>query len=231
MARPMPLLLPVTTATLYVSKESVVWRFLTLSWWRRGVEAAERSEASGNSNDSNKGDWSWRFAAQRYCAYPETKQVDHVQVGPGGLMSGRGHRAGRAARKRRQKREGVAQSESLAHQLQYVRLMKFLRQRGFTSTLLQPALFTETGRGLQALQSIKPGQLIISLPESCLLTTSTVLDSYLGPYITRDASERNKGRATRESGRGAKRKRERMRQEEEEEEREEFLGGCDNEDG
>ncbi|XP_056291163.1 SET domain-containing protein 4 isoform X2 [Pseudoliparis swirei] len=101
-----------------------------------------------------------------------------------GLMRGRGHRAGRAARKRRQKREGVVQSVSLGHQLQYVRLMKFLRQRGFTSTLLQPALFTETGRGLQALQSIKPGQLIISLPESCLLTTSTVLDSYLGPYIT-----------------------------------------------
>jgi len=35
-------------------------------------------------------------------------------------------------------------SVSLGHQLQYVRLMKFLRQRGFTSTLLQPALFTGT---------------------------------------------------------------------------------------
>uniref|UniRef100_A0A673AZN8 SET domain containing 4 n=1 Tax=Sphaeramia orbicularis TaxID=375764 RepID=A0A673AZN8_9TELE len=55
---------------------------------------------------------------------------------------------------------------SLCHQQQYVRLMKFLHQRGFTSTQLQP-----------------PGQLIISLPESCLLTTSTVLSSYLAPYI------------------------------------------------
>ncbi|XP_029305405.1 SET domain-containing protein 4 [Cottoperca gobio] len=98
-------------------------------------------------------------------------------------MRARGHRAGRAARKRRQKQEGVVQSVSLCHQPQYVKLMKFLHQRGFTSTPLQPANFIDTGRGLQALKTIKPGQLIISLPESCLLTTSTVLHSYLGPYI------------------------------------------------
>ncbi|XP_044070424.1 SET domain-containing protein 4 [Siniperca chuatsi] len=98
-------------------------------------------------------------------------------------MGGRRHRAGRAARKRRQKQESVVQSVSLCHQRQYVRLLKFLHQRGFTSTLLKPALFTDTGRGLQALKTIKPGQLVISLPESCLLTTSTVLDSYLGQYI------------------------------------------------
>ncbi|TMS04793.1 SET domain-containing protein 4 [Larimichthys crocea] len=66
-------------------------------------------------------------------------------------MRGRSHRAGRAARKRRQKQESVVQSD--------------------------------TGRGLQALKTIKPGQLLISLPQSCLLTTSTVLDSYLGQYI------------------------------------------------
>ncbi|CAG00359.1 unnamed protein product, partial [Tetraodon nigroviridis] len=29
----------------------------------------------------------------------------------------------------------------------------------------------------------QPGQMLISLPESCLLTTSTVLNSYLGPFI------------------------------------------------
>ncbi|XP_059179881.1 SET domain-containing protein 4 [Centropristis striata] len=98
-------------------------------------------------------------------------------------MRGRSHCVGRAARKRRQKQESVVQSVSLCHQLQYVRLMKFIHQRGFTAKLLQPALFTDTGRGLQALNSIKPGQLVISLPESCLLTTSTVLNSYLGPYI------------------------------------------------
>ncbi|KAM3862899.1 SET domain-containing protein 4-like [Diretmus argenteus] len=98
-------------------------------------------------------------------------------------MSGCGRRAGRSARKRRRKRESAIQSVSLCHQLPYVSLMKFLHQRGFTSTLLQPNHFTDTGRGLQAQKTIKPGQLLISLPESCLLTTSTVLDSYLGPYI------------------------------------------------
>ncbi|XP_072246639.1 SET domain-containing protein 4 [Leuresthes tenuis] len=98
-------------------------------------------------------------------------------------MGGCSHRAGRAARKRRQKHESTIKSVSLCHQPHYVRLMKFLHQRGFTSTVLQPARFTDTGRGLQTLQTIKPGELIISLPESCLLTTSTVLDSYLGQFI------------------------------------------------
>ncbi|XP_077437337.1 SET domain-containing protein 4 [Vanacampus margaritifer] len=95
------------------------------------------------------------------------------------VMSG----CGRAARKRKKKRDCVVQSVSLSHQPEYVELLRFLHQRGFTSTLLQPALFSDTGRGLQALGSIKPNQLLISLPESCLLTTSTVLDSYLGHYI------------------------------------------------
>ncbi|XP_047206670.1 SET domain-containing protein 4 isoform X3 [Girardinichthys multiradiatus] len=96
-------------------------------------------------------------------------------------MRGHSHRVGRAARKRRRKRSTAIHSASLSHQLQYVRLMKFLHQRGFTSTFLQPALFS--GRGLQTVQTIKPGELVISLPESCLLTTSTVLNSYLGQYI------------------------------------------------
>lgn len=61
--------------------------------------------------------------------------------------------------------------------------MKFLHQRGFTWTSLRPADFSDTGRGLQTLTTAKPGKLLISLPETCLLTTSTVLSSYLGPYI------------------------------------------------
>ncbi|XP_056147562.1 SET domain-containing protein 4 [Lampris incognitus] len=98
-------------------------------------------------------------------------------------MIGCGCRAGRAMRKRRRKRGSTDQSISLSHQPQYVSLMKFLHHRGFTSTLLQPNHFTDTGRGLQARQTIKPGELLISLPEPCLITTSTVLNSYLGQYI------------------------------------------------
>ncbi|XP_045441178.1 SET domain-containing protein 4 isoform X2 [Pipistrellus kuhlii] len=43
----------------------------------------------------------------------------------------------------------------------------------------------DTGRGLMSKTSLQEGQLIISLPESCLLTTDTVLRSRLGPYIAR----------------------------------------------
>ncbi|XP_011482308.1 SET domain-containing protein 4 isoform X1 [Oryzias latipes] len=93
-------------------------------------------------------------------------------------------RAGRTARRRRRrKRDGSTQTESLGHQQKYVRLMKFLHGRGFTSTPLQPALFSDTDRGLQTLQPIQPGGMLVSLPESCLLTTSTVLHSYLGPFL------------------------------------------------
>uniref|UniRef100_A0AAQ5YKC8 Rubisco LSMT substrate-binding domain-containing protein n=1 Tax=Amphiprion ocellaris TaxID=80972 RepID=A0AAQ5YKC8_AMPOC len=106
-----------------------------------------------------------------------------IVTGPYGNMTGRRRRAGRAARTRRQKHENSLRSASLRHLSQYIRLMKFLHQRGFTSTLLQPAVFTDTGRGLQTLRAIKPGHLVISLPESCLLTTLTVLNSYLGEYI------------------------------------------------
>uniref|UniRef100_A0A1A7Z941 SET domain containing 4 n=1 Tax=Nothobranchius furzeri TaxID=105023 RepID=A0A1A7Z941_NOTFU len=97
-------------------------------------------------------------------------------------MGGHSRRVGRAARKRRQKQENM-HSVSLSPQQQYVRLIKFLHQRGFPSSPLQPTLFSDTGRGLKTLQTIQPGEMIISLPESCLITTSTVLDSYLGPYI------------------------------------------------
>ncbi|KAJ0005271.1 hypothetical protein NQD34_011485, partial [Periophthalmus magnuspinnatus] len=72
---------------------------------------------------------------------------------------------------------------SLCHQDSYVRLLRFLKQKGFASTVLQPAQFTDTGRGLQTLRALKPGELLVSLPEACLLTTDTVLHSDVGPLI------------------------------------------------
>ncbi|CAL9687738.1 unnamed protein product [Knipowitschia caucasica] len=90
---------------------------------------------------------------------------------------------GRVARKRRRKRNSQLQSVSVCHQASYVRLMRFLNRKGFASTILQPAHFSDTGRGLKTLKTIKPGHLLIHLPQSCLLTTTTVLNSYLGPLI------------------------------------------------
>ncbi|XP_014006724.2 SET domain-containing protein 4 isoform X3 [Salmo salar] len=94
---------------------------------------------------------------------------------------------GRRARKKRQRecRETTVQSVTLSHEPQFVALRKWLQQRGFSSKLLVPAHFSDTGRGLMTLQPIKADDLVISLPEKCLLTTSTVLRSYIGEYIER----------------------------------------------
>ncbi|XP_046693268.1 SET domain-containing protein 4 isoform X2 [Silurus meridionalis] len=64
-------------------------------------------------------------------------------------------------------------------------LRRWLKQKGFSSKGLIPASFTDTGRGLMATQPIEANDLVISLPEKCLLTTSKVLESYLGEYIKR----------------------------------------------
>lgn len=93
---------------------------------------------------------------------------------------------GRTKRRRRtRKTQSSVQSVSLGHELQFVSLRRWLHQRGCSSTVLQPAFFSDTGRGLVSLQNVLPGEVLVSLPESCLLSTSTVLDSYLGEYIKR----------------------------------------------
>ncbi|XP_061483696.1 SET domain-containing protein 4 isoform X2 [Rhineura floridana] len=47
------------------------------------------------------------------------------------------------------------------------------------------SLCCETGRGLMTTKALQAEELIISLPEKCLLTTDTVLESYLGEYIVK----------------------------------------------
>ncbi|KAJ6662412.1 hypothetical protein lerEdw1_011825 [Lerista edwardsae] len=74
---------------------------------------------------------------------------------------------------------------NLSHKHEYILLKKWLKERGFEDNKLRPAQFSETGRGLMTTTTIKAGDLIISLPEKCLLTTDTVLNSYLGEYIVK----------------------------------------------
>nr|XP_055060591.1 SET domain-containing protein 4 isoform X1 [Misgurnus anguillicaudatus] len=95
-----------------------------------------------------------------------------------------GRRCGRKARskRRRKKRDNVPQV-TLSHEAQFVHLRKWLNERGFTSQSLIPVNFHDTGRGLMSTRAIKANGKVISLPESCLLTTSTVLRSYMGDYI------------------------------------------------
>ncbi|KAM9319592.1 SET domain-containing protein 4 [Gastrophryne carolinensis] len=91
---------------------------------------------------------------------------------------------GRTGRRRRRRLvEGSSVNQS--NDSLYIQLRKWLKSRGFHDSHLRTAHFPDTGRGLMTRLMLKPGDLIISLPESCLLTTGTVLTSYLGDYIRR----------------------------------------------
>uniref|UniRef100_A0A8D1KLE1 SET domain-containing protein 4 n=1 Tax=Sus scrofa TaxID=9823 RepID=A0A8D1KLE1_PIG len=94
---------------------------------------------------------------------------------------------GRTSRIRRRKRFGNAESRGVneSYKPEFIELKKWLKDRNFEDTNLIPARFPGTGRGLMSKTSLQEGQLVISLPESCLLTTDTVLRSYLGPYIAK----------------------------------------------
>ncbi|NXW43130.1 SETD4 protein, partial [Nyctiprogne leucopyga] len=91
---------------------------------------------------------------------------------------------GRTGRKRRRKHlQGFMDGVNCSHKLEYIKLKKWLKDRGFEDSNLRPAEFWDTGRGLMTTKALQVRDLIISLPEKCLLTTDTVLSSCLGEYI------------------------------------------------
>ncbi|XP_069331066.1 SET domain-containing protein 4 isoform X4 [Eulemur rufifrons] len=94
-------------------------------------------------------------------------------------------RRGRTSRIRRRKlfRSSESRGVSESYKYEFIELKKWLKDRKFEDTNLTPACFPGTGRGLMSKTSLQEGQMIISLPESCLLTTDTVIQSYLGAYI------------------------------------------------
>ncbi|PNJ42211.1 SETD4 isoform 16, partial [Pongo abelii] len=94
---------------------------------------------------------------------------------------------GRTSRIRRRKlcRSSESRGVNESHKSEFIELRKWLKARKFQDSNLAPACFPGTGRGLMSQTSLQEGQMIISLPESCLLTTDTVIRSYLGAYITK----------------------------------------------
>ncbi|NXE18414.1 SETD4 protein, partial [Ardeotis kori] len=93
---------------------------------------------------------------------------------------------GRTGRKRRRKHvQSFVDGVNCSSKLEYIKLKKWLKDRGFEDSSLRPAQFWDTGRGLMTTKALQAGDLIISLPEKCLLTTGTVLRSCLGEYITK----------------------------------------------
>ncbi|XP_062970461.1 SET domain-containing protein 4 [Cynocephalus volans] len=94
---------------------------------------------------------------------------------------------GRTSRIRRRKlfRSSESRGVSESYKSEFIELKKWLKDRKFEDRNLTPARFPGTGRGLLSRTSLQEGEIIISLPESCLLTTDTVIRSYLGVYITK----------------------------------------------
>ncbi|XP_030814642.1 SET domain-containing protein 4 isoform X3 [Camarhynchus parvulus] len=92
---------------------------------------------------------------------------------------------GRTGRKRRRRKhlKSFMDGVNCSHKLEYIKLKKWLKERGFEDSNLRPAEFWGTGRGLMTTKALQAGDVIISLPEKCLLTTSTVLSSCLGGHI------------------------------------------------
>ncbi|XP_053561924.1 SET domain-containing protein 4 [Bombina bombina] len=93
---------------------------------------------------------------------------------------------GRTGRRRKKKMvtDSTQSAVNKSHDSEYVQLKRWLKVRGFQNHHLRTAEFTDTGRGLMTTKFLQQGELIISLPEKCLITTDTVLQSYLGKYIT-----------------------------------------------
>uniref|UniRef100_U3BEH0 SET domain-containing protein 4 n=1 Tax=Callithrix jacchus TaxID=9483 RepID=U3BEH0_CALJA len=94
---------------------------------------------------------------------------------------------GRTSRVRRRKLCRTSESRGVneSYKSEFIELRKWLKDRKFQDSNLVPARFPGTGRGLMSQTSLQEGQMIISLPESCLLTTDTVIQSYLGAYIAK----------------------------------------------
>nr|KAF6476133.1 SET domain containing 4 [Rousettus aegyptiacus] len=94
---------------------------------------------------------------------------------------------GRTSRIRRRKLSKSFQFRGVneSYKPEFIELRKWLKDRKFEDTNLIPASFPGTGRGLMSRTSLREGQVIISLPESCLLTTDTVIRSYLGAYVAK----------------------------------------------
>uniref|UniRef100_A0A8D0L6Y6 SET domain containing 4 n=1 Tax=Sphenodon punctatus TaxID=8508 RepID=A0A8D0L6Y6_SPHPU len=94
---------------------------------------------------------------------------------------------GRTGRKRRRKQSRSFSLHAVNHsqRLEYIQLKKWLKERGYEDSKLRLVQFPETGRGLMTTKALQAGELIISLPEKCILTTDIVLNSYLGEYIAK----------------------------------------------
>ncbi|XP_067674441.1 SET domain-containing protein 4-like isoform X2 [Haliotis asinina] len=91
-------------------------------------------------------------------------------------------RNGRCSRQRN--RSKATHTVSHASRQEYVQLRKWIKSLDSTCSIdLEPCEFKETGRGLRANKPIHKGEIIVSIPESALITTNTVFRSDIGAIL------------------------------------------------
>lgn len=104
---------------------------------------------------------------------------DHMAETGKGLRSQNQSQHGRTGRRRKRKakqscidRPAVIDADPML-----IKLSQWLCRHGQTkpSTKLRPALFSSTGRGLQATVPVKTGEVLVSIPKSAMITCETVL--------------------------------------------------------
>uniref|UniRef100_A0A2C9KSQ2 SET domain-containing protein n=2 Tax=Biomphalaria glabrata TaxID=6526 RepID=A0A2C9KSQ2_BIOGL len=97
---------------------------------------------------------------------------------------------GRCGRHRRQK-HNIKSVISESHLPEIIRFQQWMkhslpgRQHSDCKTHLEPAHFTDTGRGLKCLYRIEEGDVVVSIPYHLLITTNLVFSSDLQPIIER----------------------------------------------
>lgn len=94
-----------------------------------------------------------------------------------GKPTGRCGRAWRHRKRRRQAREEGNIPLVVDADLVFLRLSQWLREgnRNFSHAQLRPAVFADTGRGLMATRAVQPGEVLVSIPEEVLITSSKVI--------------------------------------------------------
>lgn len=94
-----------------------------------------------------------------------------------GKPPGQCGRTQRHRRRRRQAREEGSIPLVVDADLMFVHLSQWLREdnRNFSHAQLRPAVFADTGRGLMATRAVQPGEVLVSIPEELLITSSKVI--------------------------------------------------------
>ena len=105
------------------------------------------------------------------------------------------HRKGRTGRKRNHRKKLGDCSGCCRTVAQFIPgdilLLKWAKRNGITFGKLRPARFPLTGRGLMTCKKLKMGDILISVPETMLITTKKAQESEIGELlIKRQAKSR-----------------------------------------